>query len=151
MKLQPPIPVAKQTPEEKIIEERCVEIASREYIAIGNIGNYVLPDWSIRAMVQAWNEAFEQGQRQGEATAEAEYRLLSEAMGQSFTEREDSLIKSAIMAMLEAFKTGMVFEKDKVATAVIDIEAMRAIHDRFKLGYEMINDGKEVQITLVKL
>jgi hypothetical protein len=153
-----PMPVKKDTRDEAtVIEDHCIQVACRKYIDTPNAGSdhALIPEWSIKAMHQVYTEAFEQGQRKGEAVAEAEYRLLSEAMGESFTQREDSLIKSAMLAMLEAIHNGAcstdtLHFPEVRPYAEISIEDMRTIHDRYRLGYAMVDTGR-VKLTLEKL
>lgn len=101
-------------------------------------------------VVTAVSTALEAGREQGRKEAEQEYRMLAEAMDETFSTRESHLIHTAIAAVLETIEKQALhhFDADGHTYVDIDMEAMRTITDRVKLRYQSSDGLATVRITL---
>lgn len=100
-------------------------------------------EWIIHAIITA-NEI---GRQNGQATAEAEHRLLSQAIEQRYAEREINVIRSTAAAVIEAVYDDMRDQPEK-PFVLVNVDKQATIWDRWALTHELKGENTHVLMQL---
>lgn len=113
--------------------------------------NYMAHGWKPHGWItMAVEDAFLLGVKEGKAKAQTEADFIQQQSDQHYREARTSEMRATVAAVLETFTVDKEGEKTESLSTFIKFEKMATVWDRWEYFTTTSEDGKSVQITIVR-